>query len=107
MVGLYLAQAPRWQSEFGWYANYNGLHAGYHHLKIDYSNYGNLFAMTFKGAFTTKEYRCKAETLPSGFPDDLSESLQQCRGAVRSGNHRQVVEEAVSKYLQPIRTRDK
>ncbi|MCD4824018.1 MAG: hypothetical protein K8S55_05385 [Phycisphaerae bacterium] len=107
MVRLYLAQAPPGQSEFGWYANYNGLHAGYHHLKVEYSNFGAGPFIMFTGASTTKEYRCKAETLPPGFPEDLAEALWDCRKAAGTANYRQRVDKAVSEYLQQIKTRDK
>lgn len=106
MVRLYLNQAPPGQSEYGWYADYAGLQSGYHHLKVMYSNFNaGPFAVLFKGAFTTKEYRCKADTLPAGFPDDLKEPLRDCRNAVMTGEHQQRVDKAVSDYLRAIQTR--
>ena len=107
MVRLYLAQAPPGQSEFGWYANYNGLHADYHHLKVQYSNFGaSPLAVMFKGDFSTKEYRCSADTLPAKFPEDLTDALGDCRKAAGTAEHRQRVDKAVSEYLNPIRARD-
>ncbi len=108
MVRLYLDQAPPGQSEYGWYANYAGLQSGYHHLKVMYSNFNaGPFAVLFKGAFTTKEYRCRADTLPAGFPDDLKEALDNCRNSVGMGEHQQIVDKAVSDYLKAFQTRDK
>lgn len=108
MVQLYLAQAPPGQSEYGWRAHYAGLHDGYHHLKVDYSMFGNMTAMIFGVAFRTEYYRCKADTLPENFPKDLEEFRRECQRACRLGRkkHDRLVQRRTSEYLKSVPPHD-